>query len=226
MSKQAAGTELGWTDLEDSGGLGKVTGKLRMMHHNDVSMASRQFKVANTGRLCQDLLVQVEEQLLHSESDNCKLLSETHLVYLCVASRMGTDQFWQKFSVRRHLWQCISNALLPIGSVCIMTNLNFPAAVSLSPLFFMFPSEHKNHYFFLLSSNLHSSEASFCVSHIPSQSSAVWWECQHCLFCYILFWRSMFHLQVRDPDQEQYFSWGLFNAEQEERVQTFWSEVH
>lgn len=165
MSKQAAGTELGWTDLEDSGGLGKMTGKLRMMHHNDVSMASRQFKVANTGRLCQDLLVQVEEQLLHSESDNCKLLSETHLVYLCVASRMGTDQFWQKFSVRRHLWQCISNALLPIGSVCIMTNLNFPAAVSLSPLFFMFPSEHKNHYFFLLSSNLHSSEASFCVSH-------------------------------------------------------------
>lgn len=93
MSKQAAGTELGWTDLEDSEGLGKVTGKLRMMHHNDVSMASRQFKVANTSRLCQYLLVQVEERLLHSESDNCKLLSETHLVYLCVASRMGTDQF-------------------------------------------------------------------------------------------------------------------------------------
>lgn len=89
MSKQAAGTELGWTDLEDSEGLGKVTGKLRMMHHNDVSMASRQFKVANTSRLCQYLLVQVEERLLHSESDNCKLLSKTHIVYLCVSKQDG-----------------------------------------------------------------------------------------------------------------------------------------
>lgn len=89
MSKQATGTELGWTEMEDSGGLGKVTGKLGMMHHNDVSMARRQFKVANTGRLCQDLLVHVEKQLVHSESENCKLISETHIVYLCVSKQDG-----------------------------------------------------------------------------------------------------------------------------------------